>query len=265
MVRISWLKVLVACLAMLASVSCAFADTWWNPNESGWGVDVTQQGGVIFLTFFVYAQDNTPTWYIAVLPRGSPNAAGYYTYTGDVLATHGPWFGGAYNPGAVGGVTVGTATFDQSTDYSARLTYSVTGTSVTKTIERQTIQPVQLTGTYLGGYVVGASTCASTPAGVAGFIALTLNASTNADGTGTVQSGISLDQGVVGCTLAGTYRQHGSVFEVANGACATAAGQLNYSQITRGDSGVSGSATIAPGTGCRITLFYSAQTLGTLQ
>jgi len=256
-------KALVAGLAMFAVVNCAFADTWWNPSESGWGVDVTEQGGVIFLTFFVYAQDNSPTWYIAVLRRGAANASGYYTYAGDVLATRGPWFGGAYN-GAVSGVTVGTATFDQLTDYSARLTYSINGATIAKSIERQTIAPLQLTGTYLGGYVVGASTCAGTSPGVAGFVALTLKASANADGTGTVQSGISLDQGQVGCTLAGTFRQHGSVFEVANSACASGIGQLNYSQITRTDTGVSGSATIAQSSGCRITLFYSAQTLGTL-
>jgi hypothetical protein len=34
------------------------SDLWWNPNESGWGMQVVQTGSVIFVTMFVYDQNN---------------------------------------------------------------------------------------------------------------------------------------------------------------------------------------------------------------
>jgi len=39
-----------------------YTDIWWNPSESGWGVNIAQNGNFIFATFFVYAPGNAPTW-----------------------------------------------------------------------------------------------------------------------------------------------------------------------------------------------------------
>ena len=31
-----------------------YQDLWWNPAESGWGVNFTHQGDIIFATWFTY-------------------------------------------------------------------------------------------------------------------------------------------------------------------------------------------------------------------
>lgn len=40
-------------------------DMWWRSVESGWGLDVVHQGEVIFATWYTYAADRTPTWFVA--------------------------------------------------------------------------------------------------------------------------------------------------------------------------------------------------------
>ena len=42
-----------------------FTDLWWNPNESGWGVAITQEYGIIFATLFGYDSLGNPAWYVA--------------------------------------------------------------------------------------------------------------------------------------------------------------------------------------------------------
>ena len=82
-------------------------DLWWNPSESGWGVQLLQEADVIFATMYVYDASNVPTWYVALL-----NYAGNNQYTGALLATHGPWFGNpSFNPGLVSNRVVGQMTY----------------------------------------------------------------------------------------------------------------------------------------------------------
>ena len=38
---------------------------WWNPQESGWGVTITQQYNVLYSTFFTYDKAGLPIWYAA--------------------------------------------------------------------------------------------------------------------------------------------------------------------------------------------------------
>jgi YVTN family beta-propeller protein len=42
-----------------------YTDLWWNPAESGWGLGITQQFGIMFLTWFVYEDTSRPIWYVA--------------------------------------------------------------------------------------------------------------------------------------------------------------------------------------------------------
>jgi hypothetical protein len=64
------------------------SDLWWNPNESGWGLQVVQTGSVIFVTMFVYDQNNNPLWYTATCTY-----QGNHVWSGDLYQTSGPWFG----------------------------------------------------------------------------------------------------------------------------------------------------------------------------
>ena len=42
-----------------------YTDLWGNPNESGWGVTLTQQFGILFAAWFVYDTTGKPIWYAA--------------------------------------------------------------------------------------------------------------------------------------------------------------------------------------------------------
>ena len=44
-----------------ASSGTNFTDQWWNPDESGWGASILQQGDVLFVDLFVYGADGRPT------------------------------------------------------------------------------------------------------------------------------------------------------------------------------------------------------------
>lgn len=35
------------------SYSTDSSDLWWNPNESGWGMQLVQQGSFVFATVFI--------------------------------------------------------------------------------------------------------------------------------------------------------------------------------------------------------------------
>ncbi len=60
---------------------------WWNPAESGWGINFAHQGDIIFATWFTYDAGGKPWWLIAELHKG---AAG--VYTGPVSTVAGPAF-----------------------------------------------------------------------------------------------------------------------------------------------------------------------------
>jgi hypothetical protein len=124
------------CVGTTASRTSAtnYTDMWWNSSESGWGVNVTQQGDVIFATLFTYAADRQGVWYVlANAPR-----QGDGSYFGDLYRTTGPAFNAApFNPGAVNAVPVGTMRFRFTSGTTATLEYTVNGVSVTKQIIRQ--------------------------------------------------------------------------------------------------------------------------------
>lgn len=71
-----------------ASFSTDQSDLWWNPNESGWGIQLVQRGSVIFATMFVYDSLSVPHWYSATL-----NSLSGLTWSGNLIATTGPFYG----------------------------------------------------------------------------------------------------------------------------------------------------------------------------
>ena len=140
----------------------SFQDLWWNPAESGWGVNIAQQGDTLFATWFIYGANREPLW--VVMPgsaRGSSTVAGEVIHTGDLFQTRGSAFSVTpFVPLAGADVTkVGTATFRFTDGKQAQLTYVINGQSVTKAITRQNIVPLDLSGTYYGGFRRDATGC----------------------------------------------------------------------------------------------------------
>jgi hypothetical protein len=167
---------------------------------------------------FVYDTVGNPTWYVATMDGAKPG--GVLTFSGDLYATHGPWFGTVpYNPASFGATKVGTMTWQKSSGVPGTLTYSVSGANVTKSLTRQPIGSDDYTGTYNAGLHLVDSGCTN-PA---------KNGPLDGGDTLTItQSGatISLMLANTGCTLSGAYAQNGQFGTVSG----------NYS-CSEGDSG----------------------------
>lgn len=197
----------LACAPVRASTgSSEITDMWWNPDESGWGVNVILQGDTAFLTFFVYDTGRIPIWYTSdahLQGNASP-----LTWTGNLYETRGPWFGGPFAP-ATTSRPVGTVSFVLNEQNAATLFYSVDGVGVTKSLERQTWRLEDFTGDYLGGYSVRNANCTSSAQNgieeTGGFMTVTQ--------TGTALSAVAAT--VAGtCTYTGSYAQYGKLGQV---------------------------------------------------
>jgi hypothetical protein len=217
----------------------------------------------MFMTFFLYAPDGSAKWYTAAVYRGATPPTGYAAFSGDMYETRGPWLGGGFNPAAVQARKVGSVTFAPLTPYSATLFYSVDGVQVTKSIQRQTWQHINLSGRYAGAYTIRTTTCAGSFVGAVGHINLDLLATVGPDGvSGTLTSSLDIDDSAAACLLSGTYRQFGSVYNVINGAaCAVAGGsgvlRVDITDLSKTDEGVDGDITFTL-PGCRAGVTFSA-------
>ena len=110
---------------------------WWRSpagSENGWGVNLAQQGDILFATWFTYDTDGSGLW--LVMPDGAKTADA--TYTGTLYRTIGPAFDAQpWDPTKVVATAVGTATFTFSDANDGTFTYAVNGVTQSKPITRQ--------------------------------------------------------------------------------------------------------------------------------
>lgn len=109
-----------------------YTDLWWNPNESGWGLAITQQASVMFVVWYVYDSAGKPTWYVA-----SNCAVSGSHCSGKLYRTTGPAFGPTFDWRQVRSFEVGTVTLTFSDPNNGTLSYTVDGVFGTKAITRQ--------------------------------------------------------------------------------------------------------------------------------
>lgn len=209
--RVAWLLSLLWLVSLAAAadmnLGSMFSDLWWRSpgaSEDGWGMTVDHQDQVMFITLYVYRADTSSYWAVATLNHVDGSR---YTFTGDLYDAHGPWFGGPYSATPYVPRKVGTATFTAPDPLHATLSYTVDGTPVSKTLERQTLRNLDFSGTYLGAITFVTSSCAN-PLD---------NGDVTADsGPMTItQTGAGVTIAYIGteaaCNFAGTYAQSGGV------------------------------------------------------
>lgn len=109
-----------------------YQDLWWNPGEPGWGINFTHQSDILFATLFTYNNSRRDVWLVASELRRQPDGA----FSGDLYVTSGPPFD-ASPWRAVAVENVGRMTVRFGSGERGTLTYTVLGTTVTKSIERQ--------------------------------------------------------------------------------------------------------------------------------
>lgn len=121
-------------LGAAAAPSVDYTDLWWSPNESGWGLNLTQHASrIIFGVWYTYELDGSRTWY--VIPGGSWTSAN--TYTGALYTTAGPAFNMPFDPAHVEQRQVGTATLTFTDANHGTFAYSIDGVAGSKSITRQ--------------------------------------------------------------------------------------------------------------------------------
>jgi hypothetical protein len=137
--------------------STDYTDLWFLPAESGWGVNVIQQYDIVFATFFVYAADGTPRWFVAPDTRSVASAPGQNTFTGRLYSTTGTYYGSPW--AGTSNADVGPVTFSFTSATTGTVSYTVNGVPVTKSIVRQTWRGNLLTGNYIGGTTANGTNC----------------------------------------------------------------------------------------------------------
>ena len=105
---------------------------WWRSTESGWGVNLAQQGDKVFATWFTYDAAGNALW--LVMSDGAHQ--GNNTYSGALHRTTGPAFSAPFDPSRVTYAQVGNATLSFTDANTGTLTATVNGLSVSKAITR---------------------------------------------------------------------------------------------------------------------------------
>jgi len=121
-----------------------FTGLWWAAPagmESGWGINFSHQGNVIFATWFTYNGDGTPLWLSVTADNTAPGV-----YTGTLYGTTGPAFNAVpFLPADVSALPYGTATLTFFNGNSGTFAYTVNTTtgpmSQTKAITQQVFGP----------------------------------------------------------------------------------------------------------------------------
>jgi hypothetical protein len=109
-----------------------YQDLWWNPAESGWGVNIAHQGDTLFATWYTYDAHGNGLW----LSMSNTAKSGASTYSGPVLRASGPPFDSAWDSSKVKLAQVGEATFSFDAAGRGTFRYSVDGVSQAKSIQR---------------------------------------------------------------------------------------------------------------------------------
>lgn len=118
-----------------------YTGLFWNApagSESGWGLSVAHQGGVVFATWFTYDATGRP-WWLAMTAQ----TTGAGVFSGTLYQTRGPAFDAVpFDPSRVSAVGVGTATLAFADRDNGRFFYTVNGISQSKAVTRQVFGPL---------------------------------------------------------------------------------------------------------------------------
>jgi hypothetical protein len=223
--------------AAASTFSIDYSDLWGggqpNPTEQGWGLNLIQQGDIIFATMFVYGADNTARWFSASALTSSNGT----TWNGSLSRTTGPYYGAPWSNSGVTNVVVGSMTITFSNANAGSLSYTADGVTVNKQISRFTLRAPNLAGRYLGGAV---ATCTNG------------NQILIFDAMNVTQSGASLtmvvdffnNQGVASrCTYTGSLTTTGRTGSISgNYSCTfgTTAGNVGTFTVTNLESSING-------------------------
>lgn len=117
-----------------AAPAVNYTDMWWNPQESGWGINIAHHAsGRLFASWFTYDQSGAPLWF--TLQPGQWTST--TSFTGPIYRTTGPSFAAPFDPTRITVAAVGSGTFSFDSARSATFSYTVGSVTSSRRIERQ--------------------------------------------------------------------------------------------------------------------------------
>ena len=217
-----------------------FTDIWLLPTEPGWGMNIIHQGNLIFATLYVYDAAGQPHFFSA----SETALSGSSSFSGPLYETRGTHFAAVPYVGSQHTATqVGTLSLNFSTANSGTLTYTVSGVTVNKAIQRFAFRSENLTGNYLGGMTANSS-CSG--ANQLTLIFDTLNVSHSGSAITMTVNFFNSSGTSSRCVFTGTYSQNGRLGNVTGnysctfGSTAGNAGTFTVSNIDSQVTGFSG-------------------------
>jgi hypothetical protein len=230
--------------AAASTFSIDYSDLWGGgqpaPTEQGWGLNLIQQGDIIFGTMFVYGTDNTARWFSVTL---SPSN-GSTTWNGPLDQTTGSFYGGAWSNASVTHNVVGNMSVTFSDANTGTLTYTVNGVPVNKSISRFSLRGPNLSGKYVGG---GFGTGPQAGCGSSGIsIFDTLNVAQNGSAVTLRVDFVNGNNQQATCTYTGTMNTTGRTgsisgnFSCAVGSSTTNSGTFSITNLETSINGFNG-------------------------
>ena len=135
--------------ALAQMMTPSYQGLWWKSpaaSESGWGLNITHQGDILFATWFTYDANGDGMWLVIPNANRLPGdddpyygmSRNYIEYTGTIYRTRGPAFNAAvFDPAAVTVTPVGDASLRFTSEDAGTFAYSVNGVMQSKAITRQ--------------------------------------------------------------------------------------------------------------------------------
>ena len=247
-------RLLITLFLLSASAQAAatdYTDIWYNPQESGWGVNVVQSDSFMFLTFFIYDVNSNPTWFVGQIAQDASS-----NFNGTLYSTTGTYY---LAPWAGDFVTAaGTVSFQPINAYTAKLVYTVNGVgTVNKTIQRQPLTPSALSGNYTGGLVLSQAQCANSGTGT---ITVNLSVTQPLNNVGATSIGMARADGVT-CNFTGQLTSWGKVYQMQQGTYTCSNGRnttANVDELGLTAHGIGGNWSALVEGGCVETGIFDA-------
>ncbi len=109
-------------------------DMWWaGSEENGWGMNIAQQGRMLFPVWYTYDATGRTVFY--AVPGGTWSGS---SFTGDIYSTSSSaWLGVSYDVAKFSVTKAGTMTLDFGDQNNAVMTYTIGGVTQRKAIVRQ--------------------------------------------------------------------------------------------------------------------------------
>jgi hypothetical protein len=88
-----------------------YHDLWWNPVDSGWGINIAHQGDTLFATYYTYDASGKPEWYVMSNTERIDAGAQMTGFSGPMLRPTGPGYDATWDSSKVVLTEVSSATF----------------------------------------------------------------------------------------------------------------------------------------------------------